>query len=621
MLYTLNVAGNLQKEAPKLTAEMKKLGVEAERTQSKLENVAEKGLKKLGAFGGEAADAIFDFLIPLHEASAGLGGMAGAAALASGGLAAGAIAVGVAATAAKRMADAALQARDRLQAMNIEVSGQAKANLDAYAAATSALSVQVDLLTVRIGSELAPALTRMATTLTMLTDTSNGAKASLAGMGDEGRRLSDMLSGVQEDAERASGWFIYLQNILITGGGSLWLEQAARLMNGLVDSEIEAQTEAAELMKKLDEIAKSTVFTGPKKESGGRDFAREDRERTDALRKQSDAVKALEERWGSAAKAAEGYAGIVSGAGVGAGGVNLGAMDLKPFMGQQTGGGAGIQGYDSGLDQKSLDVNLSQEQELKLISSATTAMEGGIGSVLGMIPVFGGFLEGIWSFVSNFGGISMNIVDELISFIENIGDQFATIIFDVPMRIVEALPDMIASIIALIPRIIAELIASGPKLMVGLIKAIMDLPAAIGAAFAETFAQMWIDIKESINEMTKIFDGKNEQKAGTSSAVAAHESAMNPNSAFASIQEMAESRARAPRALGGGFVAQPGLAMVHRGEEIRRASDVRRGQQPVSQTFNFSIHGITDPVELMREMRKLIGSRGRGLTLDPFGAV
>lgn len=313
-------------------------------------------------------------------------------------------------------------------------------------------------------------------------------------------------------------------------------------------------------------------------------------------------------------KAGQSYADVVqpiSGLRPGPGG----AFSTDVPMGQVV--GSGFTGINQGGGVGALeDINLTQQQEFGLLNDTASAIESGIGGVLGMIPVFGGFLEGIWGFLKDFGGISMNIVDELIGFVTGLADQFETIIVDVPVKLIDAMPDMIASIVALIPRIILDIIASGPRIFAAIVQAIIELPATIGREFVAAFEQLALDIKEALNFVP---GSKNTQENAAGQVAGLTSSAHGAN--MAAIQEMAEQASRrAPRALGGGLVAQPGLAMVHRGEVIQRANDVRRGAAGGTQISIGTIvmQGVQDMDGFIREMRKRFGPYGVGLTLDPL---
>lgn len=239
---------------------------------------------------------------------------------------------------------------------------------------------------------------------------------------------------------------------------------------------------------------------------------------------------------------------------------------------------------------------------------AMEAVGGGVSGVLNLIPVFGGYLAGIWEVLSNFGGITESIVNELMSFFDNLGAQFRTILIDLPLKIIENGPRLIAEIIGLIPRIILQMIASAPMIFAEVIEAIFDLPAQIGREFGAMFQQFVEDIKEAFGKIGDLFTGKEGKFLGTS--LAGKENAGN-RSLFG---------IKLPSFDDGGRVTRTGLAMVHAGEEYSGVGRRLGGrQQPTSVVVNLHAHGISDPDRLIREFQKRLGTLGIGLSLEPRG--
>lgn len=133
-----------------------------------INELGKKAAALLGGPFGAIGDVAFEASGRISELGSNIGGVAATI----GGLA-GASAVGAAALAAlafgtRAVVDRAVEARDRLQELGEPLPPEALENLRDYEAASSELSRAVDLATVALGSELAPALTSVADALTVV---------------------------------------------------------------------------------------------------------------------------------------------------------------------------------------------------------------------------------------------------------------------------------------------------------------------------------------------------------------------------------------------------------------------------------------------------------------------
>lgn len=141
---------------------------------SGLGNVAEKALKKLGGAGNEAADVLFDFAIPLGEATAGLGALGTAAAGVGAALLAAGLAIGGTVAGMVAIATAAESARDRLEEAGLAayISDEARASSERYRVASTQLQVAVDRLTIEIAGDegLTDALVGLIRVTTVMVD-------------------------------------------------------------------------------------------------------------------------------------------------------------------------------------------------------------------------------------------------------------------------------------------------------------------------------------------------------------------------------------------------------------------------------------------------------------------
>lgn len=555
VLYTLNLGGNLDNKVPKLSADLRKLGAEADRAHNKIENAAEKGLKKFGYFGGEAADAIFDFIIPLREASAGLGVMgtalAGTAAIGVGAVAA----FGLAAVGLKGVADEALAARDRLLALGIHVGVEQRADMAAYAQATKELGIAFDQMKVAIGSEVAGDLAVI------------------------GKVIADNIGPTIE-------WIKWLKELSATAHniGTLGMAGLIGGAGGSTAAQARADLDAAASAQKLVDsyknLGEEVLKTGV-----------EEQTRNEVLKETARLTK-------TATSAAKDYASVVSGAGVGAGGVSLGGPGIP--MGAQSTDRAGdtaslfrdeaakLGRIDDGIDH----VGTNMEHATALLGG----IDGGISGMLGMIPVYGQMMAAIWEAMKSIGDDSVNYANEIVSTISNFGEQLSRTITDVPMVIIDGLPDMAAGIITAIPRLILELVASGPRLFAALIEAFMDLPAAIGNEFKYMWEQFIIDIREAFEDIAGAFTNKDGKFLGTSFSGEKNEG----DRSFFGIGGSRESTSRS---------AAPGAS------QSQRARATPGNSQPVV----FNVYQPTSGERFVRDVNAQLGSYGRGLKIGPNG--
>jgi hypothetical protein len=178
------VAG-LNRELRKATAAAKAAARDSEQAWKSAGQGMKTALSQIGGVAGQVGGVLFELGEKVSAAGAG----AGALGVAAGGAVVGVAALGLA---ARGLADGALSARDRLDEMGMAaaIPEESRAALAEYEQASKDLRVQVDLLTVSVGSSLAPALT----------DAASAAIGAVAAFGD----VSDSLSGIIDPAYEAA---------------------------------------------------------------------------------------------------------------------------------------------------------------------------------------------------------------------------------------------------------------------------------------------------------------------------------------------------------------------------------------------------------------------------------
>lgn len=206
------------KEAEKAAAtSAKQVGDSFDKEFGRIENAAEASLGKMGSLFhdsfGELADVIFDVVAPLQEAGSGMGGLTGAALMFTGTATLAAAGLAALGAGAVTIANAGVEARDRLKEIGVAVDASKTAQLKAYEVATSDLGVAFDELKVAVGAELASDLSTMASaTATVVREFSD---------------LYDTLSSVREVAQEVASVGLFLVTGGLTGVAAATLEVAA----------------------------------------------------------------------------------------------------------------------------------------------------------------------------------------------------------------------------------------------------------------------------------------------------------------------------------------------------------------------------------------------------------
>lgn len=237
--------------------------------------------------------------------------------------------------------------------------------------------------------------------------------------------------------------------------------------------------------------------------------------------------------------------------------------------------------------------------EIAKTTEAVDAVGQGVQGILGMIPVYGGFLASIWGVVSHLEDFSKQAVQEIIDFVTSFGDQLAATIEEVPQMVIDAIPEVVTSIAKLIPQLILSLISSGPQLFAALLEALVELPEMLVKGFGQMFKDFARDIKEAFG---KIFDFGRDKEGhflGTNFREAAGKKEL--------------FGIHVPHFDTGGEVTRSGFAYVHRGEVVNPA-----GRSSGGNTFHFHLSGA-DPDRMIREIRARLGTYGTGQSLEPLG--
>lgn len=265
--------GNAQKKSEQAAKDVAKQWKD---NLNKVSSAAANLGEKLGGPFARIASLANGALKPVAELGGGLAGVATA------GLAIGGTALAVAATTAAvvTLTNAAVAAEERLVAAGkaAEIPSESRTALAEYTASTEVLKTNVDLVTVAIGAELAPALTRVITVINEATEAVGGA------------------DGLSAAFDRTST-SLRISAALFTVGGSEVFRWATGPVTEAIDASAKLTAQLSEQEKAMLAVEKATVFTGPLPSQGGRDFAAEERERAEAVRDSAAAAREAERAW------------------------------------------------------------------------------------------------------------------------------------------------------------------------------------------------------------------------------------------------------------------------------------------------------------------------------------
>lgn len=574
------------------------------------EEAVKKSMALMGGSFGKLGEVAFELTGKVSGAAGAIGAAGSAAALAV-------VAIGAMAYAGVQLAAAAFEAGERLEKAGLQamIPEEAQESLDRYKDGTTALRNSADLLTVTLGGPLLDAVGNLSLGLSGLIS-----------------KLSDVKVGF-DDAKPAAGSFQQVatdvfgafHNVVNAGTFGL-LEGVETAVDGLVtEGEAVADVQQAvaekseEAKKAADEEAKAVKKAADDQERLAKElndaiiadtkamYAQQEKMRvanyTNAAAlgaKAAADAKALAERMadmqptieaaenidfsGSASALSGGGAGIIGGAvkGVAAGGAGA-AMSLVGAAGPVGAAIAAVVALPDIIDQIA-------------------------GTVDGLVDMFEAFPE----------KLSKALTDTLPGIIEAIPDLVTAIVEAVialPGIIMEMVPELVSSLTALVPTLIGDVITSlAENLPTMLADGLSSLLS--GGLYGAILKGVWDGMNEALNglpdkiaeaigkllaPLTKPFKDKEGDFLGTDLRAAKGEKKL-----FGLDVPFFDTGT--PR------IQRGGLAVVHEGEEIRKAGGGRSTGSPINVTV------VADsPREMIRQMQSLLGPYGLGETLTGLG--
>lgn len=230
---------------------------------------------QVGGSVSQVASIITSSIRPAALFATTLGGVTLAAAAAP-------VALGGMAYAIKAVTEAGIEARDRLDELGrgAEVARESRVAFGEYESAVRELDVALDALTVSIGTEAAPAATRLMTSLRLLIEGGPEFGTMLRQSSNDGRMLADVLEYLYGKTMRAAEAYGEFSKILMTGGASLLMDAVGAEADAYADAKAE-EADAEESLRRA-----RTAST----EQAIREAAEEEQHRSESARRAAGAV-------------------------------------------------------------------------------------------------------------------------------------------------------------------------------------------------------------------------------------------------------------------------------------------------------------------------------------------
>lgn len=261
------------------------------------------------------------------------------------------------------------------------------------------------------------------------------------------------------------------------------------------------------------------------------------------------------------------------------------------------------------------------------VSGVVGAIQGGTSSILSTLGPIGAMIGAIFDALSNIDVLVKGFQDQVYNFATTLGDKMDTLLTDLAANGEKMLSEIIPALNALPFNIVASLIEGAPQLFAEAIKSLVMIPIKTVEGFRDIFAdfpQAFADaFMDAVRDLTSFFGAgrDNPQLQQAAGASRAQMTGANP-----AMQEWATQQAAAQRGRGnidkfesGGMVHQTGPAILHRGERVIPAHQVRQmgSQQPSVSNITINVNGVRNVDDLARQIRSRLGPYGVGLSLEP----
>lgn len=528
-----------------------------------MSSAVERAASLMGGAFGDTADIVLDL-------GGKMGGLLGPIGLATAGVAG----LGYASV---QLAGYADEAARRLEAAGLAamIPAESQASLDRYREGTAALRTEADLLAVTMGGPLLDAIGDMSLALTGLAE-----KAS-----DVTTPLGTIRGALAETFGSGAGRVMLA---ISTGGAS----ELARAFSGAAESAVEAgeaisaaRTEEAGAAKAAEEAAK--------REASARDQATKATTRqAAAVRSEAQAISAVSDAL--ADELAQRRA-------------------LQAAQARDAAETARIASAEATLAQNAAQVGATSAGLTDLMGLVDAAgSQIGIAAAKGLLPILTGGGAGVLGAVGAAGPVGAALVavtqipsviegiddtlDDLTQTFQDLPDLLRSALTETVPDILRDLPDLVGAVLDVVvdlPVILAEAI---PEVLAGLISAIPEILAGVIEGFGQWLRTLFFDLPKAIAQA--IGDALNPFSRGPEgdrNFLGTNLTAQGGRRLFGiDLPEFSRGTSE---------ITRTGVALVHRGEEIRRASEPRSSGRtaPV-----INVYG-PDTREIVRQLREHLG--------------
>lgn len=559
--YRLDLNGNLPSQArdgANALDDLDRSAKRAKRSTDDSDKAAEglrKTLMKLGAGAGGPLGNLTAVADDLMDSLEGASAALGAVGIATGGAV---IGVGVLAASVVSLANASVDARDRLveQGLASVLPAGASESIDAYTASIAAASIQVDLLTVAIGSDLAGAL------VTVI---------------DLGAGFVGILADLSASSQDTSSWIGQFREFT-EGAGRAAFAFATLGQSEMIPALVGIGVEARNAMRGVEDL-QNTMSDGDMYAALG---LTSDAPSAGGSKPRPVAASALKPIIDIVLKSAEQ-------AGPSAAVINL-DDGLVRLDGIVAGLGDHVSEYSDVINELTAmnrrdNLNRAATTATDYLGAASTgSVAAVVGTALSNAGPIGALVTGIVSIAGDLESTADELTGNLVHITDNLPKGLAAVINDVPETILATLPSLLEMVVTLVPTLIEATVKM------------------VGQLFsAEFWNQMGKAIGDAIMSALDPFDKERKSDRDTTAGIAGTNEAAKGLKLPKNIPSFAEQTP---------LITRSGLAIVHRGEEIRAAGSGGR-----SVTINVGKIETKDPVDFVRQIQRMLGPYGANLSL------
>lgn len=563
---------------------------EAAKVEKSLDSVGGTGKKVASLLGGPMA-TLGDVVFELSGHASSAGGAMGAL----GATAAGAV-VGVAALtyAGVQLAASAVEAVKRLEEQGLagEIPAATRESVEDYERNVQSLRNEVDLATVSIGSGAVEAVANLSAALVGLSrsvgDTVGSVTDLVKRMQDLSTTMLDLMTGswIGDLLKSAPG---ELGEMARSGEGVIGMianwDGAATELNAVLQEQVDKGEEVAASQEKVKKAYDANKAAAKEYAAELRKLAEEEAKRAAAAR--DAALEAV-----SASLRAQALADVglhvtgarVTGTTEAAAGAQAAVRvtQIPTVVVSEVAGPTGADVRGTREDRRTATT--------AAINDTASALGGGVDGVTSLLAAAGPIGAAIGASL-NLGSITDSLdglVDGLMSAITDLPSILTRLLSEVVPSILSSLPDLAGALVEAVVQLPAILIAALPEILKAQVMALVELPVQIASALWDALRDLpqliWEGLKDLFNG---IFKDKEGRVLGTDLRGAKGE-----RSLFGARFDS-----------GSREITRTGMALLHRGEEVRRRA-YRGPTTGGGHTIN--VYG-PDTREVVREIRTLLG--------------